>query len=443
MKQHKTGGLNRLRNNLIIAVTAMALPLPIPLSASAQDNPFDTQGQPSAQNPFDNQGASSNPNPFDTQTSPAASVTPASDGQELIVELHTFKDPGSGNMDSHTALAPVGWNVTGQTVWPSPQVFRGLPSPNISMIAPDGRAVIVAPTFSVKDIIPNPNSNIPISRPAEGTIDNGMMIAYMPADLNQWRMWLERVLPSTHQGATNLQIGQISVIPGLTQMLQQKIAPVLQLQQQNDQQSQAMGIYSRSFGDATFLAVPLTYDLNGQHFEELLMFGVLYFGFDSQFTRSIFWVVEPNLAFRAPAGQLEASLPLLWALASSVQSTPQWRQMLAEHQGKMSQIDAKGAADRSKIIADTNRELRAIADKTYQDRTASIDRTNDKFIKMIREVEDYTVPGSNTKVQLPDNYKYVYTNSSGQYILTNNGQYDPNIDTKRSHYNWQRMSIAQ
>lgn len=129
MKQHKLGVLRRL---IVNSPVLIAIGLLLPVAGSTvfgQSNPFDTQGPPSAQNPFDNQGASGNPNPFDTQTSPAAGVAPSSDSQELIVELHTFKDPGSGNMDSHTALAPVGWNVTGQTVWPSPQVFRGCPAP--------------------------------------------------------------------------------------------------------------------------------------------------------------------------------------------------------------------------------------------------------------------------------------------------------------------------
>jgi len=58
---------------------------------------------------------------------------------------------------------------------------------------------------------------------------------------------------------------------------------------------------------------------------------------------------------------------------------------------------------------------------------------------MIREVEDYRVPGSNKTVELTPYYSHVFTNNKGEYIFSNDSTYNPNTDQAVNKENWKAM----
>ena len=117
--------------------------------------------------------------------------------------------------------------------------------------------------------------------------------------------------------------------------------------------------------------------------------------------------------------------------------------MKSDHNAKMNQIAAKGAADRSRIIADSNREISRMITEGYENRVRSQDESHRKFINAIRDVEEYHDPSKDYPVQLPNNYNHVYSNSNGDYILTNNPNYDPNRDQSINNLNWNRLEVYQ
>jgi hypothetical protein len=131
------------------------------------------------------------------------------------------------------------------------------------------------------------------------------------------------------------------------------------------------------------------------------------------------------------------------AIANSVQPTPQWAAMKADHITKMNNIAAKGAADRSRIWADANADISRMITEGYESRTASQDRSHERFVNAIRGVENYREPGTNTQVQLPNNYNHVYTNRVGEYILSNDPLYDPNRDPLFNNHTWSGMEVAR
>src|SRR5690606_36981416 len=57
----------------------------------------------------------------------------------------------------------------------------------------------------------------------------------------------------------------------------------------------------------------------------------------------------------APAGALDLQMP--GRFAASVQPDPKWQARMNQHNAQMSRTAARGAADRSRIIADTHREI--------------------------------------------------------------------------------------
>ena len=143
---------------------------------------------------------------------------------------------------------------------------------------------------------------------------------------------------------------------------------------------------------------------------------------------SIGWWIEPALSFRAPVGvPIESHMPVMMAVANSVQMPPQWHQMREELRRKAIGTNHNISRDRietsrriSQITAQTNREINDMRQRSNAARTASQDRGQREFVEYIREVETWnTTDGSS--VQLPGGYQNAFSNGRGGFIVTNGG----------------------
>lgn len=363
----------------------------------------------------------------------------------MVMKPQTVNDPGSGNMPSHSVLVPVGWSLEGSAWWAGPNLFAILPSQHLKIAAPDGRLVQIGPSIGAVDFRPSEYAQFQLGsqRPAEGSIDNGYPVLHMPDTLDDWQVWMQdKILPQERPGATDINVAPVVILPELTALLHRQIAPIQQQNEQQNQQSQAMGGGTLMFTDGAVLGFTCTYQEDSKAWEEMVILGVSYSGLDSQVGRQLWWTIEPNVGFRAPAGELQKNLPLFYAIANSLRMTPQWANMKATHTAKMNQIRAKGAADRSRIMAESHNEIMKIITDGYNERQAIQDKTHEKFINTIREVENYTTPGGE-QVQLPNHYSHVYTNNNGEYLLTNDALYNPNTDPNVNNLNWDTMRVTE
>jgi len=78
--------------------------------------------------------------------------------------------------------------------------------------------------------------------------------------------------------------------------------------------------------------------------------------------------------------------------------------------------------------------------KSWQEREKVQDRAAHNFDNYIKGVNDYRNPNTGDTVELPSGYDNAYTNGNGQYIMSNNANFDPNVG---SNQHWQRMSQVQ
>jgi len=377
-------------------------------------------------------------------TTPRAAARPAADAQ-LVLQQHTLYDPASGGMASHTILAPKGWSVAGGAWWARRELFSVLPSQNVLLAAPDGRFVNIGPNFAATDYRPAADAwQWGGQRPAEGSVDNGYPVVYLPDTLEDWSHWLQNTaLPAEYPQARRVRVTNAVIIPELTELLRRKQEP-LRRQQEIDNYNYAMsGAGVRGFCETAALAFEWSYRYEGQDFDAMIVMAYSAFGNESQAGTQVWWGLEPVVTFGAPKGELDAAMPLLQALANSLRITPQWAQMKTDHMRALNRIAAKGAADRSAIIADTNREINQIINDGWNERSKSMDSTHAKYINSIREVENYTVAGSNTAVELPSNYGHVFSNGRGEYILTDDALFDPNTDPAFNGANWNSMRAVQ
>ncbi|CAN5433885.1 hypothetical protein BH09PLA1_BH09PLA1_12650 [soil metagenome] len=358
---------------------------------------------------------------------------------QIVMKLHTLVDKGMGNMESHTVLAPAGWTVEGGGWWPPPALFNILPSQDVKVIAPDGRMVHVGPNLGASEYRPSNMAmqQLGAKRTPEGNVEGGYPILYLPDDMEQWKAFLEtKAFRASFPKATNFRMEPVVVVPELTSILRQQLKPI---QDQQARDNQMFGGNIRASSDGAVLAGKCFYELDGKKWEHLIVFGVMYITSDMEVGRQVWWSIEPSVSYRAEEGQLELNMPLMMSIANSVRPTPKWAQMKMDHIRKMNQIAAKGAADRSAIIANSNAEISKMIVDGNRSRQESNDRSSYNFIKAIREVEDFTGPNDTTPVQLPHYYDHVYSNGAGDYILTNDSLYNPNTDPNVNNRSWDAM----
>jgi len=146
---------------------------------------------------------------------------------------------------------------------------------------------------------------------------------------------------------------------------------------------------------------------------------------------NINWVVTHLFAFRAPAGTLASHGQTFQTMIRSFRINPQWFnrynqvvEMMCQNQ--IQQIRNTGRI--SQIISQTSNEIRESSMQSWQERSAAHDRIADDFSQTLRGVEEYYDPASQERVELPLGYEGAWSNGLGDYIVTEDPNYNPNAD---------------
>lgn len=188
------------------------------------------------------------------------------------------------------------------------------------------------------------------------------------------------------------------------------------------------------------------YQVNGKPVREaisILIFFVQseFAGINANFT-SFAGFTGPAFGMRMPEGTL--NFKMVEALRQSVLPAPQWKALqdraaaqrqadndatarkIADINHQMAMDNIKGAADRSAIIAQTANDVNAIQMGTWQNTSATMDRTQRERIESIRGVETYSDPHYGGTVQLSNQYQHAWQLKDGSYVLTDDVNFDPN-----------------
>jgi hypothetical protein len=160
-------------------------------------------------------------------------------------------------------------------------------------------------------------------------------------------------------------------------------------------------------------------------------------------TMSTFWGIDEIRYSRAGKGKLDDQYRLMQTIAYSVRPNLQWfaryqqlTQMLTQNQ-----MDASNrAVELSHYLSRTNDQITSTIRRSYENRQVAMDRINERFDNYVRGVEDYRDPHSGSVVQLPSGYGEVWANSNGEYVLSNDPNFNPNT---KSTQDWQRLRRQQ
>lgn len=195
---------------------------------------------------------------------------------------------------------------------------------------------------------------------------------------------------------------------------------------------------AQSFGGQSSVKsgrVRYEYQLAGKPWEEVLYCTLVY----TNWQMGTLWSVHSAYSFRAPRGQLDRMTPVMNTTISTLRLSPDWyagyMYVQKLFQNRMNQ-SIQNAAAISATIARNSEEIRRMYSESYRQASESQDRISQKFSEYIRGVETYKNPYEDRAVQLPSGYGDAWVNQRGEYILSNETGFNPNIgDT----IEWRRM----
>lgn len=155
------------------------------------------------------------------------------------------------------------------------------------------------------------------------------------------------------------------------------------------------------------------------------------------------WIGEYLFSFKAEKGKLDASSKVFQTMVNSFRMNPQWfnkYSQLTEYliRNQIQQIQRIGEV--SRIVSQTSNEISDMIMETYENRQAVYDKISTNFSQAIRGVDEYYDPIAEQPVELPIGYDRAWTNSLGEYILSDDYSFDPNAGSNR---NWQQMQRRQ
>ncbi len=153
----------------------------------------------------------------------------------------------------------------------------------------------------------------------------------------------------------------------------------------------------------------------------------------------IFWMVEYLFSFRALAGQLDHLSDTFMGIVRTFRLNPQWygRYMQVSQyliQNQIQQIQHVGQI--SRIISQTNNQISDMIMDSYNQRQATMDRLSNQFSQSIRGVDEYNDPFAGRGVELPGGYSHAWSNALGEYIVSDDPNFNPNIG---SNATWEPM----
>ena len=151
------------------------------------------------------------------------------------------------------------------------------------------------------------------------------------------------------------------------------------------------------------------------------------------------WTVDYLFSFKAQRGTLDGRSKLFQTIATSFALNPQWfnkYNQVVEYliQRQIQQIHSIG--ELSRIISQTHNEISESNLRSYYDRQAVYDRVAENFSEHIRGVDAYYDPFEQKSVELPSGYQRAWTNNLGEYIVTDQEDFNPNVG---SNLHWEMM----
>lgn len=316
-----------------------------------------------------------------------------------------IRDPGINNIEAISFLIPAGWKTEGGVQWFHDYSVLA----NLLMKITDPQSGAQIQYLPIQNFTFLSNPVMPMQN---GTNYMGNIVWPPTADVNEL--------------VQTFYVGQITPhLKGATLVGQQELPKIEQ-------------IVAASWGPESKVKasrVRYEYQVGGRPWEEDVYMTIVF----TPNNMGVFWSVTSSYAFRAPKGELDKLTPVMSTIVNTARMNPDWfaGYMYVQQlfNNRMNQ-GIKNAAAISETITRNSEEIRKMYSDAYRARSESQDRISQGYSEYIRGVETYKNPYEDRPVQLPSGYNDAWVNNKGEYLLSNQAGFDPNVgDTSE----WRRM----
>ena len=350
----------------------------------------------------------------------AAAILAASAAQAanapLRLKRFAFVDRQGIGGEAFSFLGPADWRFRGGVVW----TLRSPAMPAtvaFTVTSPDGAYQLEAFPSSLYFWTNNP---MVLQTFPPGSFYLGSQVR---PPLGPVQALQQLIIPAHRRGVAGLRVVEAKVLPELARQL-------------GAGQQSAPGAQSNALGGK----VKVRYQAGQRAFEEefYCVVETTSMGMPTPYGMvvNVHWLPSYVFSFRAPEGKLQAVKPTFEIMVRTFKVNPRWFNKYNQLinflvQNQIRQINNIGRI--SRIISQTNDEISDMMMASWRRRNAVYDRLADQFSQAIRGVDEYLDPTINQRVELPNGYDRAWTNGQGEYILSDNPNFDPNVG---SNQNW-------
>lgn len=161
------------------------------------------------------------------------------------------------------------------------------------------------------------------------------------------------------------------------------------------------------------------------------MYGLIY---------NYLWYVDYLFSFQAAPGELERHTKIFQTISFSFQVNPKWYAKYSH----MIEYLAQNQIERIKSIGEMSRMLSRMSDQMsrenleiFEEKGRVYDKGAQNFSDYMLNIDRYYDPHEGREVELPSGYRHAWSNNLGEYILSDDPNFNPNVG---SNLHWENMS---
>jgi hypothetical protein len=147
---------------------------------------------------------------------------------------------------------------------------------------------------------------------------------------------------------------------------------------------------------------------------------------------SIWWFIDYVFSFKGKAGQLEEQTKLFQTITSSFRINQRWQAKynnVIEYLAQQQIHRIHNIGEFSRILSRMSDQMRSDQLQQYEQRSNVYDKVAQQHSDNMLGIERYYDPFEEREVQLPGGYNHAWCNNLGEYIMTDNPNYNPNVES--------------
>jgi hypothetical protein len=151
------------------------------------------------------------------------------------------------------------------------------------------------------------------------------------------------------------------------------------------------------------------------------------------------WYIDYIFSFKAESGKLESNTQIFQTITNSFKLNPQWfakYSNVIEYMAQQKITQIKSLGDFSRMLSRMSNQISDEKMQQFESRGKVYDEVSQKFSDNTLGIDRYFDPFEGKEVELPGGYNQAWSNNNGEYIMSDNPNFNPNVG---SNLNWEPL----